>query len=305
MCVVHMPKVALVKNIRFGMDVGFSEEKVRESIGEIVFCEVSGTMDVWRFINESLVKGEANMVEVANCVYTENLLIQGFSVDTNEQNDVVFVKRKLMEGDTYTYVGFDPENDVFEYLDLDDSDILRIVGGKAHSTGVIVGADGIVRDMCYMNKLMGEDVCVLRYRDGDGSGTEHELKYVNLQRIVGCSENGGVVPEERGNVVEARVAELLQGGGIHHVYSNFETPFGLLNCFYVTVGTEKNEIMSKLLGSDVYGDVLVGLENNCDNNDMIIDLDSRLFRKMVVALESPRRILKNRNFFNVYYELAD
>ena len=304
-----MPKVALVKNLRLGLEnVGFddlSDERIRDrvNVGGVVFREVESTMDVYGFINESLVRGESNMVEVVNCLYTEDMLVQGFSVDTMGVNDCVFVKRKLMRNDTYTYVGFEPENDVYEYMDFGWEDIVRVVRGKYCSRGVVVGVNGLVSDMRYLNGLGCTDVCDFVYEDG--VGVRHEFKYVNLQRMVGCSENDGTDPEGRGNVVEERVAALLDGGGIHHVYSQMETPFGLLNCFYLTVGTEKNEIMSNLLGTDVYGNVLVGLENNRDNNDMIIDLDAALFRRMVAALEVSRRELKNRNFFNVYYELSD
>ena len=67
----------------------------------------------------------------------------------------------------------------------------------------------------------------------------------------------------------------------------------------------KNDTISKLIGDEIYGDVVVGLENNLNDDSRILNLDKGLFDKIIKLTQIEKFAPKNQYFCNIYKELLD
>jgi hypothetical protein len=325
-----MGKFALLKDFSFSFKNDYESLKlckICESLdGKIEFVEFGDTLD---FITKvTSVMGNC-ILEVLNCSYDHEYLIQAFYLenDSSVHEKLIMVKRKIMENDTYTYAEFDPKDpktDVFQYLNITTDDIANIIRSKYINKGVLVSASGNVQSVEYIDS----------YDDSSDSGTlavmkndnAYDIKYLNIKNIMQKSnENNEKLGESD---FSSLVEKKLDSTEATYIYSQMDASIGLLNCYYETVGMNKNAIISQMLGSDICGDVLLGLENHLNDDSRILSLTPELFSKIFEIVKSKDEKskdekskegkskegkskegkakevkVKNEHFYNIYYEL--
>lgn len=301
-----MTKFALIKDFSFNFKnefVSLENSKIFKSLeGKVEFIEFSSTID---FITKvTSIMGNC-ILEVLNCNYDKNTLIQAFYLenDSSVHEKLIMVKRLIMENDTYTYTEFnpsDPNTDKFKYLDMTIDDVVNIVRSKYVHNGIIVNTVGNVQSVEYIDT----------YDDTTDSGTLcvskngsdiYTIKYLNLKNIMQKSnENKEKLNEEQfAHLIEQK----LDSTEATYIYSQTDASIALVNCYYETVALNKNNVISAILGSDIYGDVLIGLENHLNDDNRILSLTPELFSKLTEMLKTKNTKIKNKHFYNIYYEL--
>jgi hypothetical protein len=128
------------------------------------------------------------------------------------------------------------------------------------------------------------------------------LEYLNVKNIMHRLNE-----KNQGNINESDFSNILSqkldSSGAHYIYSQMDISVGLLNCYYETIGLSKNNIVSELLGTDVYGDVIIGLENHLNDDNRILTMDTNIFNKILKFTKNKNFKVKNEYFCNIYYEL--
>jgi hypothetical protein len=323
-------QIAIMRNITFNYNMNFvdlSEENIKNKILDSVeFYTITCTMDLFNILQSEYQTNSC--FEITNCLYTKDTLIQSFHIDTNPKNDFILVKRKINNDDSYTYIDFDQDFDKFEYLPLELSDVIQIIRSKYISIGIYISADNDIHEIEYINRWESKDISSLLYRNlntnlNDQDNNDKNIMYLNLPRILienkKSIENPQIAEQEDTNIInninninnveieiEQRIHNLLSSNSeINYIYNQQQTPCGLINCFNTIFGHKKNQIMSDILNTDIYGDVLVGLENNFNNSDDILNLNKNLFIKIIEVLsdKTNKKHIKNKHFYNIYYEL--
>lgn len=297
-----MAKLALLKKVSFDI----SEKHVKLYLSDKVsFHEFGGTLDLFHKIN--VILGN-NMLEVQNCDYDEKYLIQAFYIENSEGDlyeNIVLVKREILPNDSYTYIGVTADTllengDNFCFVDVTFSDIETILKRKMLNKGIIVKSSGEIENITYL----------IKYDKETESGTivvssQEQTKtftYLNVPAVANKYENKELSESEFRTILE----EKIQSGNCDCFYSQVDFKMGLLNCYSPSTGLEKNEVMSKLVGDTLYGDIVVGLENYLNDDSRILDLDSNTFKKIVDLSSDKHKYHKNLNtlFCNIFYELA-
>lgn len=300
-----MPKFALLKKVSFNFteQTSLTNEFLLSHLTDKVFFEsFDNTLNLFKRIHSLLGNG---MVEILNCDYNETLLLQAFYLEESTDDvheNIILIKRKIRENDSYTFLDFDSEkseDDKYSYLDVEMSDVLNLLKNKYSHSGVCVHSDGSLSNIEYVN-IYNKDTHsgIMKILQPDGSYVEN--KYVDVNMIVH--------KHEKENPTEAEFATLLQqkidDETANYIYCQKDFSIGLLNCHYQIIGINKNNIMSEIIGENIYGDVFVGLENKLNDDERILNLDATIFEKIVKLCKSSDFKPKNSLFCNLYYELA-
>jgi hypothetical protein len=293
-----MVQVAVVKDFKFNFDKNFNnfdKNKIIKQISQKVELQsIDSTEKLFEVVHTVLLSddnSEKKLVAVTNCYYDAHTVVQSFSSDSNDVNNFVFVKRKIVDSDTYTF----SLSDSYEYMDMSIDLVAKIIRNRYISGGVMVGTDGIVKNIEYTNNIEPEYLCQISCMDSDNKLSN--ISYLNLPRVIS---------DEKDNREDVANKFLSENKNIQYIYGQIQTPFGILNCWYSTSGEDKNEMMSRLLDVPIFGCAIVGLENYHNNTDSIIDIDKELFIKILTALsdKSSKKQIKNTNFYNIYYEFG-
>lgn len=304
-----MCKFALFKNFSFNFTNEFSEFSNHSKFGhdsiakDVAFVDFDNTVDLITKIatelDDVLKKfPERPPLDVLNCLYTKDTLIQGFYVESGESvyEKIIFVKRKILNDDSYTYVNFDPSDDKFEYLDMQLDDIVKIIKGKYVSNALVISSSGNIKNI----------ECMDTYDDASDSGVlkiSHdeiirEVKYLNVKNIL--KKFGSNEPNEE--ELSKILSEKIDSTGSTYVCTQLEFSLGLLNCYCEVVAMNKNDVISGLMDMDVYGDVIITLENHLNDDSRLLDITPELFNK-ILDNKQKNFTMKNKYFCNVYYEL--
>ena len=273
---------------------------------KVKFIEFTNTFEMIKSVTSVLGN---YIMEVLNCSYTDSELIQAFYMEdgtSDVHENLVMVKRKILENDTYTYLKFDPKDitsDNFEYLDMTIDDIINIIRTKYIHKGIIVDTTESIKEIEYVDS----------YNDKTDSGNltifkssteSYTIEYLNVKNIMhrlNEKDQGNINESDFSNIL----AQKLDSSGVNYIYSQMDISVGLLNCYYETVGLSRNNIVSELLGTDVYGDVIVGLENHLNDDSRILTIDSSIFTKICNFIKNKNFKIKNEYFCNIYYELSN
>jgi hypothetical protein len=68
--------------------------------------------------------------------------------------------------------------------------------------------------------------------------------------------------------------------------------------------SNKNEMASLLIGADVYGDVIINLQNILNDDKRILYVNKQLIINIINSIKEKKSKAKNLNFFNIYYEFS-
>lgn len=301
-----MTKFALLKNVSFNFsetDV-LSNEFLESCLdGKVFFHEFEGTTDLFEKIHTHLGKC---MVEILNCKYNETHLLQAFYPENTPgevHENLVIVKRKINENDSYTFLEFDysnPSTDIYTYCDVLLIDIIDILNSKYNHKGVIVHSDNSINNIIFYDKYNKETYSgELKITKSNGSVDTY--KYISINSIVSKHENDNLSPEDFSKVIQEHIDRTES----NYLYAQRDFGLGILNCYYQMIGIMKNDTISKLIGDEIYGDVVVGLENNLNDDSRILNLDKGLFDKIIKLTQIENFAPKNQYFCNIYKELLD
>lgn len=284
-------------------------QHLKESMESIEF---NGTLDLVTKISSILGSG---IHESINCIYTEKYVIQAFFTDNADEHKekfdkIIFIKRIIHDDDSYTFFDFDfsrvstYENiedakknipDKFIYTNIEFVDIVEMIKKKHILDGIVVRSDGQIQQISYINNSVENDVGSLLVNMNNDI---RKISYIDSASIIGKLDENNIDAEY------TRIVNEKMNDNIEYFYAQNDGDICLFNCYYPTFGLEKNELVSKLICSDVYGDVILGLENKFNDDNRSLNITPELFTKLynIKTSNNPFKS-KNNNFFNLYKEL--
>lgn len=298
-----MGKLAILKNYSFGIKSSINDvddSEIQKSLeNKLEFRDFSGTLEFLYIVQE--IFGKQSGVEITNCDYNKDTLIQSLSVD-DENSDVhdfvIFVKREINDNDSYTFFEFDPNNpesDVFKYKDISTENIITIIKKKSIIDGVLIDCNG---------NIDNEQIMHLNYNDDVGKiylkKSNKEILYLNISNIVNQH-----IKEE--NSIEHAIKEKMNAYCADHIFIQIDIGLCVLNCFYKSFSEIKNETVSKLINQDVYGDTILYIQSKMnDDSETILNINDKLFKNIAHLVSNKGKInRKNPYFFNLYRELDE
>ena len=130
---------------------------------------------------------------------------------------------------------------------------------------------------------------------------EREILYLNIANLVAKYENS-----DDANRIDEIINQKSHAYGAHHIFTQINSGFGILNCFCESFAKEKNEVMTNLLNHDIYGDSIIFLQSNYDGDtETYMNLDKKLFKIIYGTIINGKKLKReNPNFFNLYRELG-
>lgn len=299
---------ALLKNVSFNVTMSNISLYLNDKIS---FHEFNNTLELFNKIHEILGN---KMVEVLNCYYDDKYLIQAFYLE-NLSNDnyehIILVKRYINENDSYTYLGVDSVSlqtvDDFKYMNMEFNDVKNILKNKTKNKGVLVRDSGELYNVDYKiitnpnrnNKTISNDdisgeIVV------NGIHCAKSIKYINIPVLLNIYEKDNLSEEQFANLILTKMNET----GSTHYYMQHKFDLGILNCYCNAYGQTLNSIISSILKDNIYGDVLVCLENHLNDDSRILDLNIETFNGIIKIMSKKNFEQKNKLFCNIFYELA-
>lgn len=303
-----MVKLAILKSVSFETKKSFSElsdEYIKNYlVDKLNFIDFNNTIELFQIVKNTFQGYIDPDIEVTNCHYDRKSIIQSFIVDNENDlihNNIILYKRKIGENDTYTfseYNPFDPESDIYQYEDVTIGDIMNIIKKKSIIKCIDISYDG---------KLFNENIILLNQNDDVGKillenkkeDKKREIYYLNMSNIINKYNS------ENENKIDEIIKEKTNAYCTTHFFTQIDIGLGILNCYYENSSEVKNELISKLIGHDIYGNVVVFLQSNFDNDtETFLDLDIDLFQRLSETIIGGKKIKrKNGYFFNIYREL--
>lgn len=299
-----MPNIVNLKSYPFELKQSFDEiqnEKIIKSLaGKLDFYKIQNATELFYTLQN--IFGEKSNIDITNCKFDGEYLYQSFSVDKDNEKlheNLVITKRKIKHDDTYTFLGFNPnipETDIYEFVDLTIDDIVNIIKKKSLLPALIIKDNGdiVKENLLYLNR--NDDVGKILLESNN-----KEILYLNIANIINGQKN-----LENENLIESIIKEKTAAYGTNYCFTQISIGLSLFNCFYHSFAEKKNEIMSNLLQHDIYGDSIIFLQNNSDNDtDTVIDLNKELFEKIFDIVVNNKKLKRqNPHFFNIYRELC-
>lgn len=300
-----MVKLAVLNSVSFDKKERFEDldyfKFVNYLEGKVKFEEFEGTLGLFKIIKETFSYIENPDIDVDNCYYNKDSLMQAFSINNNNEslhNNIIVVKRKIHKNDTYTFTEFNEaeNNDPYIYEDVTMNDIINILQRKSIIKCVIVKDNGeVINDnMIYLNS--NDDVGKIILQQN-----RKEILYLNISNIIIKHTNDN----ETSNKIDVIIDQKAHAYGANYIFTQIDSGLGILNCFCQSFAKRKNEKMSNLLNYDIFGDTILFLQSNYDNDtDTYLDINIELFNRLYDAVTNKKKIKReNDNFFNVYREL--
>lgn len=298
-----MGKLAILKSVSFGRKSDTSdltnEAYISSLENKIEFKEFTDTLGMYYIIQD--VFGANADIEITNCEYDHENLIQSFCVNDDDMNlheNIIFVKREILDNDTYTYYDFNPENpesDIYRYKDITVDDIVHIIKKKSVTSAIYVDCNG---------NIDNEKIVFLNHNGDVGKillkNKNKEILYLNIANIVNQYKDDQ-------NKIESLIKEKMNAYCTDHIFIQIDIGLCILNCYYKSFSEEKNNTVSQVMNETIYGDAIIYLQSKMnDDCESILNLDSELFSK-ISGLVSNKIKFKRGNpyFFNIYKELKN
>ena len=305
-----MPKFALIQQLSFNLindnkkidahtsiPDNFFDLKIRDNVK---FYEFKNSTDMFTSMHEFFGK---SMLEVINCDYDDKVLLQAVYLQNTTaevHKNIIVVKRQILNNDTYTFAEYNEvlNIDPYVYLDVEENDIVNILKHKCVNHGIILKSNKTIKNLEYSDDHdthTHTGILKVNYENN-----KHNIKYLNIHGMANTTNEDSSSDE-----FQKKIETAVNKYEIGYLYNQVDFSIGLLNCYYQMLGTEKNEIMSEILNADVYGDVIIGLENYLNDDNRILKLDDKLFCLILNFIKEKNYNAKNQNFFNIYYELKN
>jgi hypothetical protein len=313
-----MPQLGYVQKLKFNNDISFDSlmlDKISENLSEkTTFIQYENTMDLYNIVTSTLGN---NVHEVINCMFDEEYLVQCIYCDLDTESGhekIIFLKRKILENDTYTFLEFDhekPEVDKYVYEDIQLSDISNVIRNRNINIGVFVECDEDISDIEFIDK--NEEDYVGKLTISCDNEIKH-MKYINLLNILNktnneMNENEEIDENIRDKIKEEKnekmFTEITNKTNIDLIYTQINFCYGLLNCYSQVQSEEINTVLTKLMGQTIYGDGYICMETNVNNECRAMNMNKILFNKILNIKISGKesQSAKNKYYINIYNEL--
>jgi hypothetical protein len=288
-------KFALLKNINFNTFAGYDTSFLFDDLNyknyledKIEFIEFDDTPDLLKSI--SLIIN--NNIEILNAYYDDKYLIQSFyyNDDKTENFDkMIFVKRELHKDDTYTFIGHEHDIKFYNFLNVEMDDLIKIFKNKYIVNGVKIMSTGQIYDIQYVKKNTSKYSETL-YFNGISP-----IQYLDVLSIVNIYD---------GDTVTEKIAKYSAKYSSEYIYIQKNIDFCLMDLYTEMSASNKNEMASLLIGADVYGDVIINLQNILNDDKRILYVNKQLIINIINSIKEKKSKAKNLNFFNIYYEFS-
>lgn len=300
-------KFVLIENISFKLDNNFqniskNEIQSRFDTG-VTYYDFDGTLDLFKQMNKLMGN---NMLELINCSYDTTTVIQSAYIenDTSIHQKIIFFKRKLRVDDSYTFLEFNPESpDLYEYEDMTIDDLVNILYNKYVHTGIILYSNGNMENIEYIYDDNENDTMYGTILYKKNSSVINSAKYLHLINIVQNLKDESSDDKLDELKYNSKIEEKMNELQCTHLYNQKDFKIGTFNCYYPVFGEQPNSIMSELLNEQVYGNVIITLETRLNNDERLLNLDTKLFQLIMNTIKNPNFVPKNKHYFNIYYEL--
>jgi hypothetical protein len=183
-----MPQLGYVQKLKFNSDISFdslSIDKISENlVDKTTFIQYNTTMDLYNIVSQNLGN---NVHDVVNCTFDKEYLVQGIYCDSDKESGhekIIFLKRKILENDTYTFLEFDHEDhekDKYLYENIQLSDICNVMRNRNINKGVFIECDEDVTDIEFIDKNEEDYIGNLII---SCDNEIKQMKYVNLLNII-------------------------------------------------------------------------------------------------------------------------
>jgi hypothetical protein len=288
-------KFALLKNINFNTFAGYDTSFLFDDLNyknyledKIEFIEFDDTPDLLKSI--SLIIN--NNIEILNAYYDDKYLIQSFyyNDDKTENFDkMIFVKRELHKDDTYTFIGHEHDIKFYNFLNVEMDDLIKIFKNKYIVNGVKIMSTGQIYDIQYVKKNTSKYSETL-YFNGISP-----IQYLDVLSIVNIYD---------GDTVTEKIAKYSAKYSSEYIYIQKNINFCLIDIYTEMSASNKNEMASLLIDADVYGDIIINLQNILNDDKRILYVNKQLIINIINSIKEKKSKAKNLNFFNIYYEFS-
>jgi hypothetical protein len=299
-----MVKLAILKSVIFEKKERFEDLEDSKFMSylenKVQFEEFNGTSELFKKIQDTFSYIENPDIDVDNCYYNKEHLLQAFSINNDAElihNNIILVKRKIHKNDTYTFTEFNADENIDPYIydDVTINDIINIFQRKSIIKCVVIKDNGeIINDnLLYLNN--NDDVGKIILQK-----SKKEILYLNVSNIVIKNSKNN-----NSNNIDEIINQKAHAYGANHIFTQIDSGLGIFNCFCCSFADKRNDIMSKLLNHDVFGDTILFLQSNYDNDtETYLDINDELFNKLFNVLINRKKIKReNEHFFNIYREL--
>lgn len=304
-----MPQIAFIHNFIFDFEHSFDElskDKITAYLNDkLEFIDINSTADLLSTIQHKL---NQSSITVQNCKYDVDNIIQQIyynSGDDEKEQNMLLVKRQLKIDDTYTFMEYDgkkPENDIYKYLDISLNEVIETIRNKYIHQGVIVKTTGEFEQIEYLDKnLQSKNFGVLNVIHADNN--IDTIRYIRLENIISKhnKEYKDVEDEKSKNILHKTIVEKTKDYKCEYLFSCSSKKNFALH-YYTKIQAEiKNEIISKYEGENVFGDIVIGLENTSNSDEFIFNLNINLMQKILQYNDGIKQ--KDKYYFNIYKEL--
>lgn len=304
-------KLALLKNVSFDpfgdkllTDTSFIFDNKNYELyisDKLEYHEFENSKDLFTKISTLI----NNSVEIFNCYYDKEYLIQSFYINTESigYENILFVKRKININDSYTFLEFSEtsEIDLYNYVDITMSDLVKIFKNKYVINGVLVKSNGEIKDVEFIRDYSNDSNIHSIIFNETSELSDNSLKYLDVKNIINkiYSDNSITDHDESINKI---MQEEINKHSLNYIYTQKNIDFCILDYYAQIIGFDKNNIMSELLKDDIYGDIIINLENSLDDDHRILNTNSDLFLNMYNCIKSKVFKRKNNLYFNIFYE---
>jgi hypothetical protein len=303
-------KFAFIQNIPLNLENDLSNINkldIRNRFNEgVTFHDFTGTEDLFKQIYQLMGN---NMLEIINSSYDSQTVTQAVYIenDSHMHQKMIILKRNLRQDDSYTFLEFQPNlPELYEYVNVTYDDLVEMVYQKYVHCGIIVNSNGSVHNIDYIYK---DDINDPNYGNiiykKCTEDSLHEIKYLHLINIMQqlkdgySNENEEMDSDKFNKLLEDKMNEL----NCTHLYSQRDFSMGTFNCYCPVFGENKNEIVSKILGDTVGGNVIITLETKLNNDERLLNLSDTLFQSILQTIQNSNYVPKNKHYFNIYHEL--
>ena len=261
----------------------FSPENVKKLIQDkLTFIDYVTCKDIHDVIKNSF--ENKSIIDVGLSHYNEIYVTQAITNGVK----TIFIKRKIIDGDTYTLEA----NDCYEYFDVSIDDIVNLYINTYTVSGLRINIDGSIDDMKFVIKNYDEYVGLLKFDDGK------EIKFINVSNFV--NKNA----ENQSAQIDEKIRQLVNAHCTEWLYTQTDIGFCILNFYYKVSNNEKNNMISKLISHDVGGEIILFIHDKINGTDMILNTSKQLFSKIYDIKTNEKKIKQtSKNFFNIFRDL--
>jgi hypothetical protein len=276
--------------------------------------EINNTEDFFNSIKDIL-KLENNMfININNIYYDKNIIVQ--SIVNSDLPDVeVLIKRKIEYNNPTNIINI-PKNFSYSFGEFIYADKIDpyIYVDITYDEYIILLKKMSIRKGVKINGTIMEQIEYIIIDDTDIYGKmliKHNAKstvieFLNIKNVI-LKYNQDNENNNSTTSLESQIDIYIteRNNDVKFIYSQHNIGIGILNCMYEIKNTEKNSIISKIIGCDIFGTCYVGIDDHNKDTFMPIDLFVNDIEEISKKTYDEYFQKKNPYFCNFYRELYE